>query len=105
MEIGFELRYADYHNWGNHMGIELKKEQRKDAIQSLEQYFREERDEDLDELGAGLLLDYFLKEIAPLVYNKGVADAQRYFIEKTEDLTGSLFEEEFGYWYDRKRRS
>lgn len=90
---------------GAAMAIELKKEQRKDAIQSIEQYFREEREDEICEMGAGLLLDYFLKEIAPLIYNEGVAQAQRYFIEKTEDLTGSLFEEEFGYWYDRKRRS
>lgn len=56
-------------------------------------------------MGAGLRLDYFLKEIAPLIYNEGVAPAQRYSFEKAEDLTGSLFEEEFGYWYDHKRRS
>jgi uncharacterized protein (DUF2164 family) len=53
---------------------------------------------------AGFLLDYFLKEIAPVVYNQGVVDAQRYFIEKTEDLTCTLFEEEFGYWFHQMKR-
>ena len=53
---------------------------------------------------AGFLLDYFLKEIAPVVYNQGVVDAQRYFIEKTEGLTGTLFEEEFGYWFHQMKR-
>jgi len=90
---------------GAAMVIELKKEQPKDALQSREQYFREEREDEICEMGAGLLLDYFLKEIAPLIYNEGVAPAQRYSFEKAEDLTGSLFEEEFGYWYDHKRRS
>jgi uncharacterized protein (DUF2164 family) len=88
---------------GAAMTIELKKEQRKDVIQSIEQSFREEQEDEICEMGAGLRLDYFLKEIAPLIYNEGVAHVQRYFIEKTEDLTGSLFVEEFGYWYDRKR--
>ena len=42
---------------------------------------------------------------APLAYNKGVSDAQRYFIVKTDDLTGSLLEEPFGFWADRKSKS
>ena len=62
------------------MAIELRKEQRKDAIQSLEQHLREELETEVGEMQAGLLLDYFLKEIAPAVYNQGVVDAQRYFI-------------------------
>ena len=62
------------------MAIELRKEQRKDAIQSLEQHLREELETEVGEMQAGFLLDYFLKEIAPVVYNQGVVDAQRYFI-------------------------
>lgn len=85
------------------MAMQLKKEQRKDAIQSLQHYFAEELEQELGEMQAGFLLDYFLQEIAPVVYNKGVSDAQRYFIEKTEDLTGTLFEEEFAFWYERRK--
>ena len=86
------------------MAIELRKEQRKDAIQFLEQHLREELETEVGEMQAGFLPDYFLKEIAPVVYNQGVVDAQRYFIEKTEDLTCTLFEEEFGYWFHQMKR-
>ena len=86
------------------MAIELRKEQRTDSIQSLEQHLREELETEVGEMQAGFLLDYFLKEIAPVVYNQGVVDAQRYFIEKTEDLTCTLFEEEFGYWFHQMKR-
>jgi uncharacterized protein (DUF2164 family) len=45
-----------------------------------------------------LLLDYFLKEIGAIVYNRAITDAQVYFQEKTAELDGSCFEKEFGYW-------
>lgn len=91
------------------MAVTLTKAQRKDALQSIEQYFHEELElEEMGEMQAGFLLDYFFTELAPLAYNQGVRDAQRYFLERTEDLTGSLFEDEFVFWskraQDRKGR-
>jgi uncharacterized protein (DUF2164 family) len=48
--------------------LSLSAEVRKQATASLERYLAEEIDQDVGELKAGLLLDFFLKEIAPSVY-------------------------------------
>lgn len=55
-------------------------------------------DEEIGDLQADLLLDYVLGEIGPTVYNRAIADAKAYFLLKTDDLDGSCYEPEFGYW-------
>jgi uncharacterized protein (DUF2164 family) len=50
-------------------------------------------------------LEYFLKEIAPFAYNQGVEDAQKYFLAKTEELTGTYFEEGLTFWKSRDGKS
>ena len=39
-----------------------------------------------------------MNEIAPFAYNKGVEDAQKYFLRMTEDLPGTCFQEPMAYW-------
>jgi len=67
-------------------------------IASIKRYSAENMEEEIGELKAELLLDFFLKEIGPSIYNQAIADAQAYFQEKTGDLDGSCFQPEFGYW-------
>jgi len=86
------------------MAIELTKQEIADIIPSLQRYFREEMDEELSELRAKLLLDYFLKEIAPFAYNRGVKDAEQYFRARVEDLPATYFEDELTYWVKKKGR-
>jgi uncharacterized protein (DUF2164 family) len=88
------------------MTIELDKRVRGDAIASLQRYFEHNMPEPLGELPAGLLLNYFLEEIAPAVYNKAIADAQVRMQQHALDLHGELFAEEFTYWakMDAKRK-
>jgi uncharacterized protein (DUF2164 family) len=61
------------------MAIELPAEAKKQALGSIKRYVAENFEQDIGELKAGLLLDYFLREIAPTVYNQAVADARKYF--------------------------
>ena len=68
--------------------FELSKEARKQAIADLQSYFLAERDEELGELAAGFLLDFFLVHIGPAVYNQAIRDAQTYMNEKVEDMDG-----------------
>ena len=58
------------------MSIEISREASAAAITSIQRYFDENRDEAIGNLGAGALLGFFLKEIAPVVYNQAVADVQ-----------------------------
>jgi len=84
------------------MAIELTPPEITEIIPSLQKYFREEFEQELSEMRARFLLEYFQKEIAPLAYNKGVKDAEQYFRSKTEDLTGICYEQPLTYWSRRK---
>jgi uncharacterized protein (DUF2164 family) len=85
--------------------LELSKQQRASAISSLKRYFEENLDS-IGELPAGLLLNFFLEEIGPVIYNQAIADAQTRLTQRVADLSGELFSDEFQYWprYDAKRK-
>jgi uncharacterized protein (DUF2164 family) len=80
------------------IAIELKKQARTDAIASLKKYFEQEIQEQLGDLRAGLLLDFFLQQIGPAIYNQAIADAQARMTARVADLEGELYAEEFQYW-------
>ena len=80
------------------MSIELSKQARVAAVASIQQYFEHNMPEPIGELPAGLLLNFFLEEIGPSIYNKAIADAQARFSLRVADLPGELFEDEFQYW-------
>jgi uncharacterized protein (DUF2164 family) len=86
--------------------MELSKPMRADAIASLQRYFEENLPEPVGELPAGLLLDYFLEEIGPAIYNRAIADAQAVLQLRVADLAGELFADAMGYWpkVDAKRK-
>ena len=80
------------------MTIELTKEDRTQAIASIERYFREHMDEPIGNIAAGGLLGFLLEEIGPSIYNKGVADAQERLQSRVAELDFEVHEAEFGYW-------
>jgi uncharacterized protein (DUF2164 family) len=80
------------------MSIELSKEGRQQAIHSIERYFEEHMDERIGNVAAAGLLGFFLKEIAPSVYNRGVADAQERAQARILELDIDVHEDEFAYW-------
>ena len=88
------------------MAVELTKEAKKEAIASVERWFQENRDERIGNIAAGALLAFFLEEIGPSVYNRGVADAQERMQMRLGELDIEVHEDEFGYWrkHDRPRR-
>lgn len=71
----------------------LSKEQKAEIVGSLQRYVAEHLDHDLNEMEAGFLLEFFMREVAPFSYNQGVEDARKYFIRATEDLPGACFQE------------
>lgn len=79
----------------------ISPEQQTAVLASLQRYFDEHFDTELNELQASLLLDYIMTEIAPFAYNRGVEDAQAFFAARTADLPGVCFEEVLTYWEDR----
>jgi uncharacterized protein (DUF2164 family) len=89
------------------MKIEFSKETRTQAISSLKRYFEENMTEPIGDLPAGLLLNFFLEEVGPAVYNRAIADAQARMERMAVDLGGELFADEFQYWprVDAKRKN
>ena len=80
------------------MAITLSPDAARQLRGSLKRYVAENLERDIGDLKADGLLDFFLKEIGPTVYNQAIADAQQYFQERAIDLEGVCFEKEFGYW-------
>ncbi len=88
------------------MTIELSAEQRKEAVASIERYFREHMDEKIGNIAAGGLLGFFLEELGPVVYNRAVADVQERLQARVAEVDIDVHEDEFAYWrkFDRERK-
>ena len=87
--------------------IEISKQARTDAIASIQRYFEENMTEPIGEMPAGLLLNFFLEEIGPVIYNQAIHDAQARIQQRSADLDGELYADAFQYWarIDAKRKS
>ncbi len=68
------------------MTIKLTKEQHEKAIDEIKYYYLNEREEEISNLAADMLLDFFIKEIAPMIYNQALDDAKTWFTTKLVDL-------------------
>lgn len=66
--------------------IVLDKEKRQEMISSIKNYFEKERDEELGDLAAGMILDFITEELANEFYNQGVNDAYKFMNVRCEDL-------------------
>jgi uncharacterized protein (DUF2164 family) len=87
--------------------IEISKQARADALASIQRYFQENLLEPIGDLPAGLLLNFFLEEIGPAIYNQAVADAQARLGVRLADLSGELYVDPFQYWIkaDARRKT
>ena len=80
------------------MSIELPREVRQQAIQSIERYFDEELGQRIGNIQAGAMLNFFLQEIAPSVYNQAVRDAQERLLTRVQEVDIDCHEDEFAHW-------
>jgi uncharacterized protein (DUF2164 family) len=80
------------------MAIELTKEAKQHALESLQKYFEVNMEESLGNLAGGALLNFILEEIGPSIYNKGVADAQERMQARLSELDYEVHEDEFQFW-------
>lgn len=71
------------------------------ALASVKRYFLEEMEQEIGDLKAELLLDFFVREIGPTVYNQAIADARAFFEERSADLEGICYQVEFPCWPKR----
>ena len=80
------------------MAIRIEKNTEKYLVDSIKRFFSQELDDDIGDLKATTVLDFFLKEIGPSIYNQAIADAQSYIQEKAADMGGERYEPEFHFW-------
>lgn len=88
------------------MAIDLPKDVHKEALASIERYFRENMEEPIGNVAAGALLGFFLEEIGPAIYNRAVADVQERLMLRVSELDLDVHEDPFQYWrkYDQARK-
>ena len=70
----------------NEKTIKVTKEQRDEMIAAIKHYFLKNREEEIGDLQAGLMLDFIVEELAPEFYNQGVSDSYTYINDTIEDL-------------------
>ena len=85
------------------MTIELDKADRKQAIESIERYLRDELDQKVGNIQAGALLNFLVEEIGPLIYNRAIAEAQERMLMRVQELDVEIHEDPFRYWARRER--
>jgi len=68
--------------------FKLTKEQKEYMISEIKTYFLNEREEELGDLAANLILNFIVEKLAPEFYNMGVFDSYKYMNDRTEDLLG-----------------
>lgn len=86
---GMSRRPAD-----NPLRIRLSDERRAALLRALKEYTTAEFDEPLSDFRAGGLLDFFIRELGPPVYNQGVRDAAAFMQAKLTDIDGEIYERE-----------
>jgi len=85
------------------MSIDIPKPKRQEAIASIERYCLEHLDQKIGNVTAAGLLNYFLEELGPIVYNQAVADVQERLQARIMELDIEVHEDEFGYWRKRSK--
>jgi uncharacterized protein (DUF2164 family) len=78
------------------MRIRLSPERRASLLSAIKQHFSAEFDEPLSDFRAQGLLDFFVRELGPPVYNQGVRDASSFIQERLADIEGEVYEQDAG---------
>jgi uncharacterized protein (DUF2164 family) len=74
------------------MRVRLSPERRAALLSRLKAHVAAEFDEPLSDFRAEGLVDFFLREIGPPLYNQGVHDAASYMQDKLVDIEGEVYE-------------
>ena len=71
--------------------INLSEERRQGIIREFISFYYSEFDEELSSFRAEQVLDFFVKELGPSVYNQAIQDSKAFIAEKLEDLDAEFF--------------
>ena len=86
------------------MSIELNQDARHQAVLSIERFFLDTMDEKIGNIQAAALLNFFVEEIGPCIYNQAVLDVQERLQTRIMEIDIEVHEDEFGYWKKHEKR-
>ncbi|WP_244833004.1 DUF2164 domain-containing protein [Clostridium sp. BJN0001] len=66
--------------------FKIEKEKRDKLIDEIKTFYYEEHDEEIGDLKASIILDFFIEKLAPEIYNIAIYDSYKYIQDKAEDL-------------------
>ena len=66
----------------------LTKEEKQLLMTRIQTFFQQERDENIGLIAAEEVLDFFIEQLGPVIYNKSLEETKRWFAAKMEDLEG-----------------
>ncbi|MGR3764644.1 DUF2164 domain-containing protein [Rossellomorea sp. NS-SX7] len=69
----------------------IPKEQKDEMMQSIQTFYYEQTGDEIGDLGAENWFDFFLREIGPFLYNKGVEDSKRVLMDKMLLMEDDLY--------------
>jgi uncharacterized protein (DUF2164 family) len=84
------------------MQIELNKDNIKMLKRKIQTYFLKEHEDSLGDLKAEMILEFFIRELGPQIYNQALKDAQAFMQDKLIDLDVTLSVPEY---YDKRSRT
>jgi len=73
------------------MEITLDEGRIKVLTEKTQAYFRNEHDDPIGDLKAEMMVEFFVKEIGPHIYNQAISDACAFMQDKLIDLEGTLY--------------
>ena len=73
------------------MNLKIPKEQKTQIVAMVQQYFRDERSEEIGDLAAEFLIDFMIKQMGPFIYNQAVEDVQAVLNQKMAVLEEDVY--------------
>ncbi len=73
------------------MELKISDEKRLELEGNIKNFFLDEFDQDLGILKTETVLNFFIRQLAPVIYNRAVNDAHAFMVNKLEDLEGDLY--------------
>ncbi|BCG61423.1 DUF2164 domain-containing protein [Paenibacillus sp. URB8-2] len=71
--------------------IKMTKEHRETMLDHIQEYFEVERGESIGRLAADNLLDFFMKELGPIVYNQALSDCRTLTMQRMQGLEEDIY--------------
>jgi len=71
--------------------INISRKNKDKIIQDLQEWFQENLDQEIGNLDAEFLTDFFTENVGGLYYNQALKDVHTLIYEKTESLADSIY--------------